>query len=632
MRVSNLRLVVFLAAVAAILPTVRGLMSPWWYAAFASAFVALVVVHARVLGRIDQAKRVRQIYERGLARIEGRWAGAGPTGARFQREDHPFARDLDLFGRASLFQLLDTARTDSGEETLAAWLLTPARPDEIRARQAAVDELRTMVDYREALAIVAAGAHVGKTSAVARWAASPPAALPILLGMVLAASATVTVLLSAAVLAGGLDWHLLSLWVAAQAGLALLFRRRVQRVLASVGWAVQDLDLLAELLSLVESQKVSSPRLLALRQSLYTEGVPPSRRIAELRRAMTWLDSTTNQILIPIARYLALRTQIAVVIDRWRARYGASVAAWLAGDRRARGAVRRWRRYAYEHPADPFPELVEGAPSSTPTASAIRCCSKHRGAQRRAARRRWPARADRQRLEHVRQEHAAARRRRQRGAGAGRRAGARARACGCRRWRSARRSASRTRCRTGTSRFYAEILAAARRSSSSRAARPPAAVPARRDPAAARTRTTAASAPRPIVRDARRGRRDRPRHHARPRADRARRRPRRARRPTCTSRIASRTAGWSSTTACGRASSSAATRWRSCARSVSRSDEDANCVIARLRDRGIVTSTSAAAGTRFGGRARATSGRRPRRRHPRTTDSRTRAESRRGRA
>ena len=49
------------------------------------------------------------------------WAGAGPDGARFL-EGHRFARDLDLFGPASLFQLLDTARTEIGEETLAAWL------------------------------------------------------------------------------------------------------------------------------------------------------------------------------------------------------------------------------------------------------------------------------------------------------------------------------------------------------------------------------------------------------------------------------------------------------------------------------------------------------------------------------
>ena len=49
---------------------------------------------------------------------------------------------LDLFGRGSLFELLSRAQTQRGEERLAAWLLAPAAADEVRARQAAVAELR----------------------------------------------------------------------------------------------------------------------------------------------------------------------------------------------------------------------------------------------------------------------------------------------------------------------------------------------------------------------------------------------------------------------------------------------------------------------------------------------------------
>ena len=70
---------------------------------------------------MERGRRARQLYERGMARLSSTWAGAGPDGARFL-EGHRFAHDLDLFGPASLFQLLDTARTEIGEETLAAWL------------------------------------------------------------------------------------------------------------------------------------------------------------------------------------------------------------------------------------------------------------------------------------------------------------------------------------------------------------------------------------------------------------------------------------------------------------------------------------------------------------------------------
>ena len=42
-----------------------------------------------------------------------------------------FARDLDVFGHASLWKLLGTASTPLGKATLARWLLEPAAPDEV---------------------------------------------------------------------------------------------------------------------------------------------------------------------------------------------------------------------------------------------------------------------------------------------------------------------------------------------------------------------------------------------------------------------------------------------------------------------------------------------------------------------
>src|SRR5262249_52490087 len=64
-----------------------------------------------------------------------RWVGSGSTGERFLDPTHPYAADLDLFGPASLFELLSTARTYVGEETLANWLLAPASYEVVQARQ-----------------------------------------------------------------------------------------------------------------------------------------------------------------------------------------------------------------------------------------------------------------------------------------------------------------------------------------------------------------------------------------------------------------------------------------------------------------------------------------------------------------
>ena len=144
-------------------------------------FVVLVVVHDRVLRRLGRYERVTEFYARGLARIEDQWAGTGETGDRFFDAAHPYARDLDLFGKGSLFELLCTARTRAGEETLARWLLAAAGPEEVRARQAAVAEMQDRVKLRERLFTAgercASGGASGGAGRVGRGQAGFPVAL-----------------------------------------------------------------------------------------------------------------------------------------------------------------------------------------------------------------------------------------------------------------------------------------------------------------------------------------------------------------------------------------------------------------------------------------------------------------------
>src|SRR5439155_4694671 len=103
----------------------RQALPGWLIAAPAAAFSALLIYHARLLRARDRAKRAARYYERAIARIEDRWLGTGESGARFRDPNHPYAEDLDLFGQGSLFELLSTARTRVGEDTLAKWLLAP---------------------------------------------------------------------------------------------------------------------------------------------------------------------------------------------------------------------------------------------------------------------------------------------------------------------------------------------------------------------------------------------------------------------------------------------------------------------------------------------------------------------------
>jgi DNA mismatch repair ATPase MutS len=115
------------------------------------------------------------------------------------------------------------------------------------------------------------------------------------------------------------------------------------------------------MLARVEGEPFAAPRLQALQAALECEGEPPSRRIARLRRLVDLLDAHRNQFFAPIAVILLWRTNFALAIESWRAASGAAVPRWLA----AIGEVEAFSSlasHAWEHPADPFPEVIdEGA-------------------------------------------------------------------------------------------------------------------------------------------------------------------------------------------------------------------------------------------------------------------------------
>src|SRR5580698_932058 len=54
------------------------------------------------------------LYESGVDRLTGDWAGKGSSGDEFSRVEHLYERDLNLFGAGSMFELLCTARTQVG--------------------------------------------------------------------------------------------------------------------------------------------------------------------------------------------------------------------------------------------------------------------------------------------------------------------------------------------------------------------------------------------------------------------------------------------------------------------------------------------------------------------------------------
>ena len=347
-----------LAAAAVLLYYIRFL---WLVCIPVAVFVFLAVLHEQRLQRIRRRRRSMEFYERGIARVEDRWAGTGETGDRFVDPAHPYARDLDLFGRGSMFELLCTARTRAGEEKMARWLLSAAQVDEISGRHGAVKDLSGRVDLREELFCVGEIVRAGvNPEALAKWGEQKPI-------LKSGSIRVVTTLLGLVWIAGMVSWGVFGLGALALAisALNLAWAHRIHsrwdESADAIEEATHDLDVLAGVLKLVDHGQFSARKLQEIQARLRHADFVPSDAIRKLDRIVGYLESRRN----PAMRLLDVLTfwsaHLVFMAEGWQQEFGPHIREWLdgVGEFEALTAI---AGYAFEHPDDVLPELVDDGP------------------------------------------------------------------------------------------------------------------------------------------------------------------------------------------------------------------------------------------------------------------------------
>ena len=100
---------------------------------------------------------------------------------------------------------------------------------------------------------------------------------------------------------------------------------------------------------------------MSLVARLSPRGRPASLEIARLARVVDVLASRRNQFFAPVAALLMVGTHTAWAVERWRARCGPAVAAWVdaVGEYETLAAL---AGLAFDHPDYAWPEVVEGPP------------------------------------------------------------------------------------------------------------------------------------------------------------------------------------------------------------------------------------------------------------------------------
>lgn len=317
-----------------------GATGAWWVggALALAGFAFLVRRHRRIRSRARRMEAVADLARHGVARIERRWhdlpALAPP--AEGEAASHPYARDLDLYGRASLRSLLGPVATPMGAERLDAWLLGDTPPDRWTRRQARVRALAGEHELREAAAVEGALLEPVEAAVMDRfraWLEEPETVRGTWLDTarwVLPVATLVAVALDLVGVAPAAPWVLL---LVAQAALAFRAARRLHPTFARASSGAPGLRRYHRVFAVwgAAGETLDAPAR-ELVSTLAADG--DHRSAAEALRGLARLldaaDARLQGMLHPVlAVGLLWDLHVASALDGWRARDGAMVPRWL---------------------------------------------------------------------------------------------------------------------------------------------------------------------------------------------------------------------------------------------------------------------------------------------------------------
>ena len=331
--IAQARLLTFVAALAAgILGERTGGGAGWVLAGLgAAAFIALVVWHRRVRASLAEARALAALNLEGVARISRDWAALPLRPATLAAAAHPYADDLDLFGPASLTQLLGPHGSASAAAVLDEWLLAPAPAAGVQERQAATRELATLPEWRERLALLARRTGRVQSADIERflaWAESPPALRRLALDVlpwVLPATVWLPLL-------AGIWLPIPPLWLPGALATLWLAGTTARAAYHSLNAAFGRESLFADIPQLfahITGAPFRSAALRALQQRLGTGPIAAPARLAVLRRIMNLADARYSSIHFALQLGVLWDLHVLRALERWKRDSGNEVRDWL---------------------------------------------------------------------------------------------------------------------------------------------------------------------------------------------------------------------------------------------------------------------------------------------------------------
>lgn len=330
-----------------------------------TVFIYVVYKHERISKNRGYTRSLADINRKSLKRRNGTWNEFSDTGNEYKDSTHPFSEDLDIFGKGSLFQWINSTHTFVGRNRLARFLTEPlTEENEIKNRQEAITELAGNIAWRqkfEAEAMIVRQ-KANNTSPLLSWAAVECSVYRKLWVIVIVRllPAVTLGLLAATIF---ISPSLLRLFVPAfiiQLLILYLFGKERSKALKTVYIYEENLKTYYKMLKRFETKKFKSVLLRKLQKSLNDQNKQQAyRQIEKLAKIVDSISNRNNAVFIIINILTLWDYQCMIALEKWKANSGRYLSKWfeVLGKVEALASLSLIR---HDHPDWTIPQVHQG--------------------------------------------------------------------------------------------------------------------------------------------------------------------------------------------------------------------------------------------------------------------------------
>lgn len=315
------------------LSLVLAIASLWWIwkneqfillpvtALFIGLFLYILAKHLNNNDAIENLRRLIQISETEIEVLNHHFTHL-PDGEEYKPENHEYANDLDIFGRASLYQYINRCTSEQGRKMFAGWLLNPATTENILARQEAVKEFSQQIEWRQQLQSygIAHSITIATENKIESWIAEPSNFInkphwKILRFVLPLISFTLLALHLADILPSNLFYPLITLMLVISLGISKL----VTPEYAKLNKIAPQLETLSDSVAWIEKANFKSDLLFQLKNKYVDRSVRSSHIIKNLKSILDRTDIRLNPLVfLPLNAFVFWDLQQILILENWK--------------------------------------------------------------------------------------------------------------------------------------------------------------------------------------------------------------------------------------------------------------------------------------------------------------------------